>query len=54
LYREGEADRAAAGGFVTYARDHLLQKAGHHGLAVLAGGAGDWADATGQPLREGP
>jgi hypothetical protein len=39
---------------VTYARDHLLQKAGHHGLAVLAGGAGDWADATGQPLREGP
>jgi rhodanese-related sulfurtransferase/glyoxylase-like metal-dependent hydrolase (beta-lactamase superfamily II) len=32
----------------------LLQRAGHRGLAVLAGGAGDWADATGQPLREGP
>ncbi len=32
----------------------ILQRAGHHGLAVLAGGAGDWADATGQPLREGP
>jgi hydroxyacylglutathione hydrolase len=32
----------------------LLQRAGHNGLAVLAGGAGDWADATGQPLREGP
>ncbi len=28
--------------------------AGHHGLAVLAGGAGDWADATGQPLQVGP
>ena len=32
----------------------LLQRAGHRGLAVLTGGAGDWADATGQPLREGP
>lgn len=32
----------------------LLQRAGHHGLAVLVGGAGDWADATGQPLRVGP
>jgi rhodanese-related sulfurtransferase len=31
----------------------LLQRAGHRGLAVLTGGAGDWADATGQPLREG-
>jgi glyoxylase-like metal-dependent hydrolase (beta-lactamase superfamily II)/rhodanese-related sulfurtransferase len=31
----------------------LLQRAGHQGLAVLAGGAGDWADATGQPLQEG-
>jgi hydroxyacylglutathione hydrolase len=28
--------------------------AGHYGLAVLAGGAGDWADATGQPLQVGP
>ena len=32
----------------------LLQRAGHHGLAVLAGGPQDWADATGQPLQEGP
>jgi rhodanese-related sulfurtransferase len=32
----------------------LLQQAGRHGLAVLAGGAGDWAAATGQPLQEGP
>ncbi len=32
----------------------LLQRAGHRGLAVLAGGAGDWAAAAGRPLREGP
>jgi glyoxylase-like metal-dependent hydrolase (beta-lactamase superfamily II)/rhodanese-related sulfurtransferase len=32
----------------------LLQRAGHRGLAVLAGGAPDWAAATGQPLQEGP
>ncbi len=32
----------------------LLQRAGHHGLAVLAGGAGDWAAATGRPLQAGP
>ena len=32
----------------------LLQRAGRHGLAVLAGGARDWAAATGQPLQEGP
>jgi rhodanese-related sulfurtransferase/glyoxylase-like metal-dependent hydrolase (beta-lactamase superfamily II) len=32
----------------------LLQRAGHRGLAVLDGGAPDWAAATGQPLREGP
>jgi hydroxyacylglutathione hydrolase len=32
----------------------LLQRAGHHGLAVLAGGPGDWAAATGRPLEEGP
>jgi hydroxyacylglutathione hydrolase len=32
----------------------LLQRAGQSGLAVLAGGAGDWAAATGQPLQEGP
>ncbi len=31
----------------------LLQRAGRRGLAVLAGGAGDWAAATGRPLREG-
>jgi hydroxyacylglutathione hydrolase len=31
----------------------LLQRAGHRGLAVLAGGAQDWADATGRPLQEG-
>jgi hydroxyacylglutathione hydrolase len=31
----------------------LLQRAGHEGLAVLAGGAPDWAAATGMPLREG-
>ena len=31
----------------------LLQRTGHHGLAVLAGGAQDWAAATGQPLQEG-
>lgn len=31
----------------------LLQRAGRHGLAVLAGGPGDWAGATGQPLQEG-
>ena len=32
----------------------LLQRAGHQDLAVLAGGAGDWAATTGRPLREGP
>jgi rhodanese-related sulfurtransferase/glyoxylase-like metal-dependent hydrolase (beta-lactamase superfamily II) len=32
----------------------LLQRAGRPGLAVLAGGAGDWAAATGRPLQEGP
>ena len=31
----------------------MLQRAGHHGLSVLAGGAQDWATATGQPLQEG-
>jgi hydroxyacylglutathione hydrolase len=31
----------------------VLQRAGHRGLAVLAGGARDWAAATGQPLQEG-
>lgn len=31
----------------------LLQRAGHHGLAVLTGGPDDWAKATGRTLREG-
>jgi len=31
----------------------LLQRAGCRGLAVLAGGAQDWAAAAGQPLEEG-
>jgi hydroxyacylglutathione hydrolase len=31
----------------------LLQAAGHRGLAVLTGGAQDWAAATGRPLQEG-
>jgi rhodanese-related sulfurtransferase len=45
MYGHGERAMTAAS---------LLQRAGHRGLAVLTGGAGDWADATGQPLREGP
>jgi rhodanese-related sulfurtransferase/glyoxylase-like metal-dependent hydrolase (beta-lactamase superfamily II) len=32
----------------------LLQAAGSHGLAVLDGGAQDWAAVTGRPLQEGP
>ena len=31
----------------------LLQRTGHHGLAVLAGGPGDWAAAAGRPLQDG-
>ncbi|MFE7276140.1 rhodanese-like domain-containing protein [Streptomyces sp. NPDC057623] len=31
----------------------LLQRAGHHGLAVLTGGPDDWAKATGHALKEG-
>jgi rhodanese-related sulfurtransferase len=31
----------------------LLERAGHRGLAVLAGGAEDWAAVTGRPLQEG-
>lgn len=30
----------------------LLRRAGHQGLAVLAGGPDDWAEATGRPLRQ--
>jgi 3-mercaptopyruvate sulfurtransferase SseA len=41
--RERQPTRAAS----------LLQRAGHSGLAVLAGGAGDWSAATGKPLEEG-
>jgi hydroxyacylglutathione hydrolase len=43
----GHGERAMTGA-------SLLQRAGHRGLDVLAGGAGDWAAATGQPLQEGP
>jgi hydroxyacylglutathione hydrolase len=48
---------------VSYAADHdgeramtaasLLQRAGQHGLAVLAGGAQDGAAAAGRPRQEG-
>ncbi|SFG74368.1 MBL fold metallo-hydrolase [Streptomyces mirabilis] len=31
----------------------LLQRAGHHGLAVLEGCPADWAKATGRTLQEG-
>jgi hypothetical protein len=31
----------------------LRPRAGHDGLAVLAGGAAGWAAATGRPLQEG-
>jgi rhodanese-related sulfurtransferase len=31
----------------------LLQAAGSHGLAVLVGGAQDWAAVTGRPLQQG-
>ena len=31
----------------------MLQRAGHHGLSVLAGGAQEWATVTGRPLQEG-
>jgi rhodanese-related sulfurtransferase len=31
----------------------LLQAAGSHGLAVLAGGVQDWAAVTGRALQEG-
>ena len=30
----------------------MLQRAGHHGVSVLAGGAQGWAAATGRPLQE--
>jgi len=31
----------------------LLRRAGHHRVSVLDGGPGDWAQATGRPLKEG-
>jgi glyoxylase-like metal-dependent hydrolase (beta-lactamase superfamily II)/rhodanese-related sulfurtransferase len=31
----------------------LLERTGHRDLAVLVGGADDWAEATGRPLKEG-
>jgi hydroxyacylglutathione hydrolase len=31
----------------------LLERAGRHEVAVLVGGADDWATATGQPLQDG-
>jgi hydroxyacylglutathione hydrolase len=31
----------------------LLARAGHHDLAILTGGPGDWAKATGRPLEQG-
>jgi rhodanese-related sulfurtransferase len=31
----------------------VLRRAGHHRVSVLAGGAEDWAQATGRPLEEG-
>ncbi|MFI2431316.1 rhodanese-like domain-containing protein [Streptomyces sp. NPDC018693] len=31
----------------------LLQRAGHHRIAVLAGGPADWSQATGRALEEG-
>jgi rhodanese-related sulfurtransferase len=30
----------------------LLERSGRRDLAVLVGGAEDWANATGQPLRD--
>ncbi len=43
----GHGERAMTGA-------SLLGRAGRRGLAVLVGGAADWAAATGRPLQEGP
>lgn len=43
----GHGERAMTGA-------SLLLRAGHRDLTVLAGGPGDWADATGRSLGEGP
>lgn len=42
----GHGERAMTGA-------SLLQRAGRRDVAVLLGGAQDWADATGQPLHDG-
>jgi rhodanese-related sulfurtransferase len=42
----GHGERAMTGA-------SLLQRAGHRDVAVLLGGAHDWADATGRALEEG-
>lgn len=41
----GHGERAASGA-------SILERAGHHGVAVLAGGPQDWSQATGLPLQE--
>ena len=40
----GHGERAATAASV-------LEQAGHHSVAVLAGGPPDWSDATGQALE---
>ncbi len=41
----GHGERAASGA-------SILERAGHHGVAVLTGGPKDWSQATGLPLQE--
>jgi hydroxyacylglutathione hydrolase len=43
----GHGERAATGA-------SLLERAGHHDLSILAGGADDWARATGRTLDSNP
>jgi hypothetical protein len=55
----GEPDQIPATGVLDirqhaeYIAGHLLERAGHHDLRVLVGGAEDWTNATGQHLEEG-
>jgi glyoxylase-like metal-dependent hydrolase (beta-lactamase superfamily II)/rhodanese-related sulfurtransferase len=56
----GQADEAPSGAVVTCGHGEramtaasLLARAGHGDLAVLEGGPGDWAKATGRTLEEG-
>jgi rhodanese-related sulfurtransferase len=56
----GHADEAPAGAVVACGHGEramtaasLLARAGHDGLAVLDGGPGDWAKATGRTLEAG-